>query len=252
MAGSRIIIWGGSPNTGTWFNTGGLYDPSTDSWVPTATLGAPFGRQQHSAIWTGDEMTVWGGFPVSSDGGRYRPATDSWAATTLNGAPSSRRLHTAVWTGDAMIVWGGDDERGQLNSGGRYQLDTNEAACDDGDSCTGADVCNGLTCQGQTLTVPAEVTGLIAQSDHQTLAWNPATSAGPGTVQDVLRGASLPVGSGAEVCLSPGIAAAQTVDATTPSPGAVLWYLVRARNTCGTGTYGARSNGASRVSGACP
>ncbi len=250
--GSRMVVWGGSPSSGTWFNTGGQYDPSTNSWAPTATSGAPSGRQQHSAIWTGDEMIVWGGHPAPGDGGRFRPATDSWAATTLIGAPPPRRSHPAVWTGDAMIVWGGYDGTGPLNSGGRYQQDTNGAACDDGDACTGADVCNGSTCQGQILTVPAEVTGLVAQSDDQTIAWNPATSAGPGTVHDVLRGESLPVGGGAEVCVSPGIAAAQTVDATTPPPGSGLWYLVRARNSCGFGSYGTRSNGAQRFSSACP
>jgi hypothetical protein len=71
-------------------------------------------RMQHTAVWTGGEMIVWGGVlgsfssdPIFDDGGRYDPATDSWQPTTEQGAPAPRAAHTAVWTGAEMIVWGG-------------------------------------------------------------------------------------------------------------------------------------------------
>ena len=78
------------------------------------SIGAnvPVGRSDHTAVWTGSEMIIWGGGQPGQDfqntGGRYTPATDSWAMTS-NGAtvPSARMFHTAVWTGDEMIVWGG-------------------------------------------------------------------------------------------------------------------------------------------------
>src|SRR5206468_3404981 len=58
--------------------------PSTDTWTPTSTTSAPAGRDAHTAVWTGSEMIVWGGFNGSSGlntGGRYNPGTDSWTAT---------------------------------------------------------------------------------------------------------------------------------------------------------------------------
>ena len=57
--GSEMIVWGG--NGGSYFNTGGRYDPSTDSWTAISTVNAPSARNGHTAVWTGNEMIVWGG-----------------------------------------------------------------------------------------------------------------------------------------------------------------------------------------------
>ena len=115
--GSEMIVWGGCPDSGDGFigfntvNTGGRYDPATDSWTPTSTTNAPTGRIYHTAVWTGSEMIVWGGtgnsFSPVNTGGRYDPSTDSWTATSTTNAPDEARFrHTAVWTGSQMIVWG--------------------------------------------------------------------------------------------------------------------------------------------------
>jgi N-acetylneuraminic acid mutarotase len=91
-----------------------------------STTGAPAGRYWHTAVWTGNEMIVWGGSgfgsPLTlSDGGRYNPQADSWTAVSTNGVPAARILHTAVWTGSEMVVWGGGDGgTGVFNDGGRY------------------------------------------------------------------------------------------------------------------------------------
>src|SRR5262245_31870063 len=127
--GSEMIVWGGTNFlTLTFFNTGGRYNPSTNSWTGTSTVNAPSTRDSHTAVWTGSEMIVWGGFNhnfPSSDlntGGRYDPGTDSWTATSRTNAPSARHLHRAVWTGNEMIVWGGS---GSGSTGARYNSGTN-------------------------------------------------------------------------------------------------------------------------------
>ena len=107
--GSEMIVWGGYSGS-SYLNTGGRYDPSTDSWTATSLTNAPDGRVDHTAVWTGTEMIVWGGwnFPDRlNTGGKYNPSTDSWTATSLTNAPEGRYYHTAVWTGSEMIVWGG-------------------------------------------------------------------------------------------------------------------------------------------------
>ena len=84
---------------------GGCID---DTW--TAIRGQPDARHSHTAVWTGNEMIIWGGqvfnFIFFSTGGRYNPGTDSWMPTSGVNAPTARSLHTAVWTGTEMIVWG--------------------------------------------------------------------------------------------------------------------------------------------------
>jgi len=120
-----MIVWGGDNCfLSCDVNTGGQYNPSTDSWTPTSTTNAPDGRHSHTAVWTGTEMIVWGGFRLGigilNTGGRYNPTTDSWVATSTVNAPNARLRHTAVWTGTNMIVWGGDDNANVLNTGGRY------------------------------------------------------------------------------------------------------------------------------------
>jgi N-acetylneuraminic acid mutarotase len=100
---------------------GGCVD---DTWTATGTTDAPDGRTVHTAVWTGTEMIVWGGYDGNSavnTGGRYDPGTDSWIPTSTTNAPDARYAHTAVWTGTDMIVWGGTGNISTfLNTGGRY------------------------------------------------------------------------------------------------------------------------------------
>ena len=129
--GSEMIVWGGYGCDGNCLlNTGGRYNPSTDSWTATSTNNAPSGRYYHTAVWTGTEMIVWGGIDAgnySNSGGRYNPTTDSWTATSSTNVPGARFFHTAVWTGSEMIVWGGSGDTINFffNTGGRYNPNTN-------------------------------------------------------------------------------------------------------------------------------
>ncbi len=120
--GTQMIVWGGY--NGSYLNTGGKYDPATDSWSATTTGGAPSARRYHTAVWTGTLMVVWGGWngAVLNTGGGYNPSTNSWTATTTTGVPAAREMHTAVWaaTPNRMIIWGGADGTNYLNSGANY------------------------------------------------------------------------------------------------------------------------------------
>ena len=111
--GAEMIVWGGSPDGGSVTNTGGRYDPATDTWLPTDSGAAPTARIGHTAIWTGLRMIIWGGTTgpgfVISSGKLYNPATDLWATVTTFNNPSARAYHTAVWTGTQMIIWGGQN-----------------------------------------------------------------------------------------------------------------------------------------------
>ena len=124
--GSEMIVWGG--RAGDYLDTGGLYDPATDTWLPTSLVGAPAPRGSHTAVWADGRMIVWGGYNGSylGDGGRYDPVTHTWSGMLATGPPSPRAYHTAVWTGDEMIVWGGGDTTSPQGTGGIYDPVTDE------------------------------------------------------------------------------------------------------------------------------
>jgi len=111
--GSEMIVWGGATGLGCDYgypSDGAAYDPATDSWRPI--LSSPLsGRVEASAVWTGNEMIVWGGSThgrsvTLNDGAAFNLSPNDWKM--LPEAPvKSRALHAATWTGNEMIVWGG-------------------------------------------------------------------------------------------------------------------------------------------------
>jgi hypothetical protein len=120
-SGSKMIVWGGT-DLSRLLNTGGAYDPATNTWVATSTTNAPSAHEYHTGVWTGSRMIVWGGYTlgVADTGGMYEPAIDTWKATSTANAPAGRVFHTAIWTGSKMIVWGGFDSRACLDTGSVY------------------------------------------------------------------------------------------------------------------------------------
>src|SRR5437773_2705783 len=102
----------------------GVSGCTDDTWTDTTTSNAPAPRYIHTAVWTGSEMIVWGGYAGLGTGGRYDLNTDTWTPTSTTNAPSPRYHHTAVWTGSEMIVWGGSSGFGGLGTGGRYNPGT--------------------------------------------------------------------------------------------------------------------------------
>ena len=112
-----MLVWGGYDGTEN-LSAGTRYHAATDSRTATSPAGEPSARRDHSAVWTGDRMVVWGGCCGSGNtGGLYDPVTDGWQATSTANAPAPRGSHSAVWTGRLMIVHGGDLG---LKTGGRY------------------------------------------------------------------------------------------------------------------------------------
>lgn len=112
--GKEMLVWGGSPdgsNGRSYSNTGGIYDPLTDSWRPMNSEGAPSPRTDFGSCWTGKEWAVWGGRMEDSElantGGLYNPETDSWRATSLFGAPSGRVWSEVLCIGEEIVVGGG-------------------------------------------------------------------------------------------------------------------------------------------------
>ena len=127
-----MIVWGGVDVDFAALNTGGRYDPFTNTWAATSTgTGVPSGRTRHLAVWTGNEMIVWSGVPIASTGGLYCAA--------------------ARCTGSSLVC---DDDNActadSCDIGTGLCVNTPEpegTPCDDGNACTGSygsyDSCDG-------------------------------------------------------------------------------------------------------------
>lgn len=81
------------------------------------------GRYHNVAVWSGDEMLVWGGWvgesSTSADGAAFDPRTREWRR--LADSPLVNAHRTAVWTGKEMILWGGEKgDHEQPDTGAAY------------------------------------------------------------------------------------------------------------------------------------
>jgi len=144
-------------------------------------------------------------------------------------------------------------------------------ACSDGNACTQADTCQSGTCQSgppldadgdghaallcggndcndanpQVWLAPVDVTSLMLSGASGTsVTWDgQGQLAGPETTYDLASGALPAPGTGFSLvpntCLLSDSSSTSFVE-TRPDPAndTGFWYLSRARNSCGTGTYG--------------
>ena len=144
-ANKMIVVGGQVLQNNTTVNTGGMYDPATNSWTAISTAGA-VAYEDRVPIWTGNtgdpttsyRLILYGGDNLANDPvapSIYDPAADTWTTGSTTNAPVGRYLCTAVWTGNTgnaatsnlMIVYGGEDfsSSAVYNTGGIYNLKTN-------------------------------------------------------------------------------------------------------------------------------
>jgi hypothetical protein len=97
--------------------------------------------------------------------------------------------------------------------------------------------------------VPGPARGLLFPGpDTATIQWSPpAATGGPGLVYDLLRSADK-TSFAAATCVATGVTTTGANDASGTSAG--LFYLVRARNVCGS-NLGTSSSGVPRTAPAC-
>lgn len=117
--GKEVLIWGGyGKDFQTFLNTGLRIDPKSGRIRPMTTHGAPEGRVDELAIWTGREMLIWGGRTPAKDfedGTLYDPEADAWRPLNTDMGHQSA---AAAWTGSELFVWGGTDELGMRSHSG--------------------------------------------------------------------------------------------------------------------------------------
>jgi hypothetical protein len=106
--GDEVIVWGDMerPNP---LGDGAAYDPATDRWREIAD--APLELNLAEAVWTGEEMVVFGARLDNNNasdtsyaqGAAYDPSSDTWRV--LPSHPVSPQASSLVWTGSEVVVW---------------------------------------------------------------------------------------------------------------------------------------------------
>jgi len=109
--------------TNAGFNKVGKFQVSHQQFLQTGsfseldTLNAPY--VGGCAVWTGNEMLVWGG--SANSGAKYDPQTNTWTTISASGEPTPRSGYSCVWTGTNLLIWGGiDDNQNLLANGAKY------------------------------------------------------------------------------------------------------------------------------------
>jgi hypothetical protein len=237
-SGAEMIVWGGYTQLFGYQNTGSRYDTSTNEWVATSGgTNLPPPRGQHTAVWTGTEMIVWGGYPITASGGRYCVCSSS---QTLYRDRDGDGYGDAASTMEACA---GASPAGWA---------ANDTYCNDASAATNpgaTEICDGVDndCDEVTDNAPAP-TGIASLAVSQPapgtarLGWT--YGGGDPTGFDIVRGDLATLGgtggdfaAATETCLEDDTTNPTVDDADTLSPGAGSWYLLRAMNCGGNGSY---------------
>jgi hypothetical protein len=119
-------------------------------------------------------------------------------------------------------------------------------------------VVNDLDCawlDAGSFALPDEVDG-VDWAAIDLLSWSDqALEAGPAVTYDLIRGdaGGLPgMQTEGAACFLQAVTATTASDPSVPALDAAFYYLVRARNVCGSSGYGVDSAGTPRMNSACP
>lgn len=122
---------------------------------------------------------------------------------------------------------------------------------DDGDGRFGPEFdCNDAS--NSVWSIPGEARTLTFTT-KTALNWSaPLSPGGTAPLYDTLRSSNAADFGASSTCLESNGTDSTTAEPSKPLAANAYFYLVRAKNSCGTGTLGTRSNGVARTGRACP
>lgn len=254
--GESLMIWGGQnfPTTPN-FADGSRYVSSGDSWVPmTADAGVSEGRADDVGVFSDSRFYVWGGLRSGYGVGQ--------------GATYCRCAGTTIYR-DADGDGAGNPLLSQTSCVVPAGYVTASGDCNDADSSIypgAAEICDSLdnNCDQVVDNVPAPnlVRGLYVSGGL--ISWDSVSTA---THYDVVRGdVALLLNSAGDfaqsqvACVADNSPTTSITDLQSPATGAATYYLSRAQNCGGAGSYdepiggqlGTRDSAIAASAGACP
>ena len=141
--GEELIVWGGVTRDRLVHADGAAYDPRTGRWrpVPPAPQAQTLDKRDGGAVWTGQELLIWGGTtPVAGerfdgsmrpgDGLAYDPARRTWRLLPAPPSSLQPRSSPAVWTGRELLVVDTDPDPHRQVAGGGLRAATYNPTAD--------------------------------------------------------------------------------------------------------------------------
>jgi hypothetical protein len=239
-----MIVWGGADGTNpnfTYPSAGGRYNPSGDFWLPSSTgANTPSGRAGPMAVNTGSQMIVWGGSAganllFTNSGGVYCHActpTTWYQDGDSDGYGTSAATVSSCGQPPGYAALSGDcnDANPAINPGAT-------------EVCDGADNdCDG-TIDTDTAP-PAGIPALLVEKPSASTARLSWATVAFASVYDVVAGnlAILGANGGDFIVATTGCLQNDTAATMYDDGGPIpfpdgRWYLIRAGNCGGGGTY---------------
>ena len=172
------------------------------------------------------------------------------AATLASGAPAVFTIGVRVnWCAGngtligtaASVSSDASDPNAANNSAAASMTVTDPGSCDDGNPCTGPDVCTAGVCGGTQLGAPPETGSTLTvtrSGSGASIEWSE-----PAGTFNVYRGSrATAVWSYNQACLAKGVAG-PVEDAAVPAAGSTIFYLVTRQSACGESIPGRDSQG---------
>lgn len=185
--GREMFVWGGLDAAGTALQSGGAYDPVTDTWRGVTALDAPEARDEPTCVAMGERVFVWGGMAegqLLDTGAVWDAKSNTWHGIGGNNTPPARIRAMALWTGDEVLVWGGEKlDAHQERTGGLFNPGTNEWRTISVDNAPAQNRQQSWAWSGSTLYVFGgrdsggnKVTAEFHSYDAEQNAWTPIES----------------------------------------------------------------------------
>jgi hypothetical protein len=107
LPNGKVLLAGGTGNDFGSFSTGEVYDPSTDTFIPTASMTMARDSQTATLLADGTVLVAGGYFPYNSliSAELYDPFTGTFAATA--NMTMARAAHTATLLPDGRVLLSG-------------------------------------------------------------------------------------------------------------------------------------------------
>jgi Galactose oxidase, central domain len=120
--GDELLVVGiATGTTGSEYAVAAAYSPSADRWRRLTTPSIPSTQGGPQAVWTGNELFVWGGGFHHV----YNPKAGTWRGLPGIDAGPQGGGFALVWTGHAILAWGGGCCGSARSTGAAYDPATN-------------------------------------------------------------------------------------------------------------------------------
>jgi hypothetical protein len=270
----KVVLYGGLRENGVTDASTWLFDGT--EWQEWMATSPPGNRDGHSMAYDASRgvVVLFGAAATGDEGVTWEFDGTQWTARQTLFQPETNRRWTplaydskrevvmlfgghAGWLYNDTWAYGSDPDGDGIVGGLDNCRQTANPDQTNGDGDPAGDACDCASADPGSFAPPVEVNHLVANGSATTvLSWDDQSPlVGSEVTYDLMTGSILDLRSAgnfsAATCLEGGLTVTSYGDGRSPAAGDGFYYLSRATNVCGVGTYGAGRAGLDG-SGPCP